>query len=64
MTELRLLSADDLAEALRPDGVDPQVWAELVDIRPANRDPRLPVTPAELERFATSRLGRSGSGQA
>lgn len=63
MTEFRPLSADDLVEALRPDGVGRQVWAELVGIRPVDQDPRLPVTPAEVERFATSRLGRSGSRQ-
>lgn len=63
MTELRPLAADDLVEALRPDGVDRQVWEELVGIRPVDPDPRLPVTPAELERLATSCLGRSGSGQ-
>ena len=63
MTDLRPLSADHLVDALRPEGVDPKAWAELVAIRPVDQDPRLPVTPAELERFATSLLGgRIGSG--
>jgi hypothetical protein len=64
MTELRLLVADDLVKALRPEEVDAKVWAELVATRPVDQDPRLPVTPAEMERFAASRLGRAKTGQA